>query len=147
MGSGLEPASSRCGAALIVQAWPVSRQMAILTFEGPTVLYVHASTSNAEGYFEAMDVENDEYVFFGDDGTVVQPSVRGGRVVLTPTEEKRLEELRERLRTYVSQATVEMDPALADDTVALAALLLERERADGRSGWLARLLTRLRRET
>ena len=35
--------------------------MVIFTFEGPTVLYVHPSAVDAEGYFEAIAVENDEY--------------------------------------------------------------------------------------
>ncbi len=112
--------------------------MAIYTFEGPTELYVHPSLKAAEGYFEAIDVENDEYVFFGDDGTIIEPSVRDGQVVLAPTPEKRPQELRERLRTYLMQPSLAMDPTLADEPVALAVLLLERERAHRESGWLAR---------
>ncbi|MCV2490289.1 hypothetical protein OF117_13030 [Geodermatophilus sp. YIM 151500] len=80
----------------------VDRERAVFTFEGPTELYVHTSVAEAEGYFEAIDVENDEYVFFGDDGTVLRPYVRNGRVVLTPTGGKRPDELRRRLRTYVA---------------------------------------------
>jgi hypothetical protein len=88
---------------------------------------VHASESlvAAEGYFEAIDVENDEDVFFGDDGTVISPSVRDGRVVLTPTNQNGPEELRERLRIFLVQPRVTMDPALADDPAALADLLIE----------------------
>ena len=129
---------------MTMEAGVVDRQMAILTFEGPTVLYVHASVADAEGYFEAIDVENDEYVFFGDDGTVVQPSVRGGWVILTPTDEKRSDDLRERLRTYLVQSSLALDPALASDTVGLATRLLEEERAHSRTGWLGRLLARRR---
>src|SRR4051794_5137587 len=67
--------------------------MAIYTFEGPNELYVHASLEAAEGYFEAIDVENKEYVFFGSDGTLVQPSVRDGQVNLSPTGQGHAEEL------------------------------------------------------
>ncbi len=82
-------------------------------------------------------------MFFGDDGTVISPSVRDERVVLTPTDEKRPEELRERLRTFLVQPRVAMDPALADDPAALAYLLIEQERARRWPWWPAWL--RLRR--
>ncbi|MFI5898211.1 hypothetical protein ACIA5D_49840 [Actinoplanes sp. NPDC051513] len=96
----------------------------------------------AEGYFEAIDVEDDEYVFFGADGTVISPSVRDGRVVLTPTDEKRPGELRMRLRAYLEHPRVAMDPALADEPVALADLLMEKERASSWPRWPAWLRIR-----
>ena len=77
------------------------------------------------GAFEAIDVENDEYVFFRQDGAVIQPSVDGGRVVCTATEEQGVDELRQRLRTYLSNCREEIDVALAGDTVSFAQLLLE----------------------
>ena len=67
-------------------------------------LYVHPSVADAEGNFEAIDVECGEYVFFGDGGTVLEPSVRDGRVFLTPTSDNRSEALRERLRTYLARS-------------------------------------------
>ena len=70
-------------------------------FEGSNEVYVCESLAHAEGYFEAIDVENDEYVFIGADGTVIRPSVRNGRVVLTPMGERRPLELRRRLRIYL----------------------------------------------
>jgi hypothetical protein len=103
--------------------------MRIYAFEGPHEVIASESLAAAEGDFEAVDVENDEYVFFGDDGTVISPSLQGGRVVLTPTSEKRPEELRERLRTFLVQSRVAMDPALADAPAALAGLLIEKEHA------------------
>jgi hypothetical protein len=56
-------------------------------------LTVFGSSARAESYLEATDVENDEYVFFGADGTSITPSVRDGRVALTPTVEKQPVEL------------------------------------------------------
>lgn len=116
--------------------------MVIYAFEGAYELYVKDTVADAEGYFEAIDIENDEYVFFADDGTVIAPSVRTGRVVLTPTAQVRAEELRDRLRTYLSHPRVAIDPALADDPVALGKMLLERKRASQRPhrllGWLDR---------
>lgn len=102
--------------------------MKIYAFEGPHDVYASESLAAAEGYVEAIDVENDEYVFFGDDGTVISPSVRDEHVVLTPTDDKRPQELRQRLRTFLVQPRVAMDPALADDPAALADLLIEQER-------------------
>ena len=116
----------------------------IYAFEGSFELYVNESLTDAENYFEAIDVENDEFDFFAGDGTVIDSAVRDGRVVLTLTGEHRPEELRARLRTYLSQPRVAMDPALADDPIALGVLLLERERVGEHSGWLSRLFARRR---
>ncbi len=120
------------------KAGEVVRHRAVYTFEGPSVLYVHPSSAAAEGYFEAIDVENDEYLFSGQDGTVVQPSVEGGRVVLTATSEQQADELRQRLRTHLDHSG-ELDPALADDTVFLAQVLLDQEREFRESRRLSRL--------
>jgi len=120
--------------------------MAVHTFEGPSVLHVHPPLAAAEGHFEAIDVENDEHVFFGQDGTVLQPSVNRDRVVLTATREQRVDELRQRLRVHLSYSG-QVDPALADDPVSLARLLPDRERAFQESRWpsrLSRLLVRRR---
>lgn len=103
--------------------------MRVFAFEGPHEVYACESVAAAEGYFEAIDVDNDEYAFFGDDGTVITGSVQDGRVVLTATNEKRLAELQERLRTYLLHPRVAMDPGLADDPAVLADLLIERARA------------------
>jgi hypothetical protein len=102
--------------------------MRIYAFEGPLCVHAKESLAAAEGCFEAIDVENAEYVFFGDDGTVIGPSVQDERVVLTPSSEKRPEELRQRLRTFLVHPRVAMEPALADDPAALADLLIEAER-------------------
>ncbi|WP_433727520.1 hypothetical protein ACQP2Y_12615 [Actinoplanes sp. CA-051413] len=101
--------------------------MKVYAFEGSNEVYVSESLAHAEAYFEAIDVENDEYVFFGADGTCISPSVRDGRVALTPMDERRPVELRGRLRTYLEHPQVAMDPALADDLPALADLLFEQE--------------------
>ena len=126
------------------KAGEVVRHSAVYTFEGPSVLYVHPSSAAAEGYFEAIDVEKDEYVFFGQDGTVIQPSVEAGRVALTATPEQRADELRQRLRTYLNHSG-ELDPELADHTVSLAQLLLDQEREFRESRWLSRLSRALTR--
>jgi len=109
----------------------------VFAFEEPQVVYACESVAAAEVYFEAIAVGDDEYEFFGDDGTVITGSVRNDRVVLTPTSEKRPEELRERLRTYLMHPQVAMDPALADDPAALADLLIELEQGRRWPRWPA----------
>ena len=136
--NGTEASSVARTGSRVREAGEVVRHLAVYTFEGPSVLYVHPSFAAAEDYFEAIDVENDEYVFFGQDGTVIQPSVRRGRVVLTATTEQRADELRQRLRTYLDHSG-ELDPALTDDTVSLAQVLLDQGRELGESRWLSRL--------
>lgn len=111
--------------------------MRVYAFEEPHEVYACESVAAAEDYFEAIAVGDEEYVFFGDDGTVIHGSVRDERVVLTPTAEKRPEELRERLRTYLGQPRMAMDLALADDPAALADLLIERQRAQRWPRWPA----------
>jgi hypothetical protein len=100
----------------------------IFGFEGRFDLYVHESLTAAERFFEAIDVEHDEYVFFADDGTVIDADVRDGAVVLARSDESRPTELRDRLHTYLADPRVAMNPALADDPPALGRLLLERRR-------------------
>ena len=98
--------------------------MRIYAFEGPHEVHASESLAAAESYVEAIDVENDEYVFSGDDGTVIRPSVHDDWVVLTPTSEKRPAALRERLRTFLVHPRVAMDPDLANDPPALADVLI-----------------------
>jgi hypothetical protein len=114
----------------------------IFGFAGPYEVFVLDSLTAAGGQIEAIDVENEEYVFFADDGAVIDAAVRDGHVVLTPTGVQRGEELRKRLRAYLSHPRVAMDPALADDPVALGGMLRERERAGEWPRWLARLRAR-----
>ncbi len=60
--------------------------MRIYAFEGPHEVHASESLAAAEGDFEAIDVDDDEYVFFGHDGTVIDPSTHDERVVLTAHE-------------------------------------------------------------
>lgn len=102
-------------------------------------IYACQSLAVAEEFFEAIDVADDEFVFFGDDGTVISASVTDdSRVVLTPTGERRPDELRQRLRSYLTQPRVGLDPALADDPAMLAELLIERQRAQRWPRWPGR---------
>jgi hypothetical protein len=116
--------------------------MKVFAFEGTSVVYACGSLTEAEEYFEAIDVEDDEYVFFGADGTVVSTSVVDGRVVLTATERRSPGELRRRLRAYLEHPGLTLDPALAEDPAALADVLMERQRASTWPRWPAWLRIR-----
>jgi hypothetical protein len=104
---------------------PVAR--AVFIFEGND-LQVHPSLQRAADAVEPIDVENGEFDFFAEDGTVlVGETPPEGRVVLRPTPERRPDELRERLRRYLSHPGVALDQSLADDPIALAQAVLDRE--------------------
>jgi len=69
--------------------------------------------------------------FFAEDGTVLRAIAEGDQVRLTTTTERRLDELRDRLRTYLQHPAVGLDPALADHPVFAAQALVD-------SQWRAR---------
>ncbi len=97
---------------------------AVFVFEGGD-LAVFPSLEKAAGSVEAIDVENDEYDFFGDDGTLLRPEVQGLQVMLHVTDKQRPVELRERLREYLAHPRVALDATLADDPVAAAQVILQ----------------------
>ena len=101
---------------------------AVFAFEGPHEVVVSESLSAAEGEFEAIDVENDEFDFFREDGTAIQATTVGQHVVLKLLDDRRPEELRERLRVFLMQPSVALDPDLADDPRAAALGLLRLQR-------------------
>lgn len=47
----------------------------IFGFEGPYEVFVLDSLTAAAVEIEAIDVENEEYVFFADDGTLIDAAV------------------------------------------------------------------------
>jgi hypothetical protein len=99
---------------------------AVFVFEG-TDLSVHQSLERAAQWVEAIDVDNGEFDFFADDGTVLTAVTHDDQVTLRETEERRPEDLRERLHRYLSDPRVALDPALADDAVAAAQAILDRD--------------------
>lgn len=85
------------------------------------------SVDYAVGCVEAIDVENGEYDFFTEDGTVLVGDTNDQEVTLRPTDERRPDELHERLRRYLSHSKVGLDPNLADDPLAAAQAILDAE--------------------
>jgi hypothetical protein len=106
----------------------VDHSGAIFAFDGPHEVIVSASLSAAEGEFEAIDVENDQFDLFREDGAAIQATTDGQQVVLKVLDDRRLEELRERLRVFLMQPSVTLDPDLADDPRAAALELLRLQR-------------------
>ena len=99
---------------------------AVFIFEGSD-LSVHQSVERAAGYVEALDVDNGEFDFFMDDGTVLVGTTHDQQVTLRKTQDRRLDDLRERLRRYLSDPRVGVDASLADNPIAAAQANLEAE--------------------
>jgi hypothetical protein len=92
---------------------------AVFVFEGLDV-DVHPSIERAAASVEAIDVDNGEFDFFTDDGSVLEAATMDGEVLLRPTGERKLAELSERLRLYLDHPRVSLDPSLADDPLVFA---------------------------
>lgn len=117
---------------------------AVFVFEGHDVS-VHPSIDDAAAHLEAIDVDNGEFDYFTDDGTVLIGETVHGEVVLRPTQERKPAELRERLRRHIEYPTVDMDLSLADDPVAFAQAVLDRQWARRSFQWFPWLDRRLHR--
>jgi hypothetical protein len=115
---------------------------AVFIFEGQDV-DVRASLEAAARSVEAIDVDNGEYDFFADDGTLLEARTAGGVVTLRPTTERRPKELRERLRRYLEHPRVRLDIKLADDPIVFAQTVFDdrwRRRSFQWFPWLDRRL-------
>ena len=71
---------------------------AVFRFDGNDVS-AYTSVASAENDAEVYDLR--EMVFFTDDGTVFSTAAEGYAVRLTATNERRPDELRSRLRSYL----------------------------------------------
>ena len=65
-------------------------------------------------------IEDDEFAFYTDEGTVLVADVVDGRTHLQPTDEVQLDELRARLRQFVLRRGITIDTEDADDPTAYA---------------------------
>lgn len=97
---------------------------AVFVFEDRDVT-AYPSVPAAEGDIEVYDINR--FAIFGDDGTVFAADAHQYKVRLLPTPESRPDELRSRLRSYLSEPAVDLDPSLADSPRALAQVLIDRE--------------------
>lgn len=95
---------------------------------------VQPSVEAAAAWLEPVDVDDRDDIF-GADGTLYQASVVDGVVRLTATSDKRPDELRRRLRGFLSHPTVGLDPDLADEPSEVAIQLADRQRAQTWPRW------------
>lgn len=109
---------------------------AVFIFEGSDVS-VHTSLAAAAGHVEAIDVNDGVFDFFTDDGTVLAAVTLGQQVTLLETDERRPQELRDRLRQYLSHPRLLLDPTLAQDPVAAAQAILHEEWERRSFRWLS----------
>lgn len=98
---------------------------AVFVFEDSVNLDVFPSLAAAESGTEVYDLQT--LVYFATDGTVLAATAEGYAVRLAPTSDRRADELRDRLRVYLQHSSVALDPCLADDPVATAQMLMDRE--------------------
>jgi len=99
---------------------------AVFVFEGND-LSVHPSVESAASCVEAIDVDNGEFDFFAEAGLVLRGVTHNELVTLQETNDRRLADLRDRLRRYLVDPRVGLDPALANIPVAAAQAILDRE--------------------
>jgi hypothetical protein len=99
----------------------------VFVFDGGDVS-VFASMADAAGGTEVYDLDTLRYL--DADGTVLHATSDGYEVRLTPTAERRPEELHARLEAFLEHPRVGMDPALAADPRRVATLLAVRQRAE-----------------
>ena len=105
---------------------------AVFVVEGND-LSVHTSVAAAENSTEVYDIRH--LAFFADDGTVFTAHADGYRVRLTATGERRSDELRALLRSYLASSKGGLDPALADEPASAAQAILDRRWIERRFKW------------
>lgn len=111
---------------------------AVFAFDRENWCSVFRSPDETAARLEVNDVEADEYVLFGNDGSVFVASVDGPDVVVRPTESRDPEALRERLKRYCAMANIE--PGSDDPVVVGNAILADSwsHRWPKRPAWLDR---------
>jgi hypothetical protein len=114
---------------------------AVFVFDGNDVS-AYPTIEAAAAASEVYDLK--VLTYFTDDGTVLRATAEGYQVRLTPTTERRPDELRDRLRTHLQHPAVGLDPGLAEDPVSAAQALVDlhwRARPFQRFAWLDRRLS------
>lgn len=105
------------------------------------------SITEATAAISAYSIEDDEFDFYADDGTVMTASVVDDRLTFARTDDVRRDELLEHLRRFARQHDLLVDPRDRDDPTAYAVPSNEWQALQLWPGWmrpLARLIRRLR---
>jgi hypothetical protein len=97
----------------------------IFSFDGGD-LAVYPDLPSAERGTEVYDI--DSLDFFASDGTRLKASAEGYKVRLQPSSQRDPDELRSRLRDFLSTPAAGLDPGLADDPPEAALAIIN-------SGW------------
>jgi hypothetical protein len=112
---------------------------AIFVWDGNDVL-VYPTLAAAE---HGTEVYDDTLMYLSDDGTVLHAAGKDYGVRLTVTTERRPDELRERLLSFLEDPSVGLDPALADDPLSAGQAIVDREWTARRFTWFPWLDRRL----
>jgi len=78
------------------------------------------SAGEAKRRMHVYSVEDDEFAFYTDEGTVLAATVVDDRIVLRPTDQQRLGELVESLKEFANRRGITIDDEDADDPTAYA---------------------------
>ncbi len=113
---------------------------AVFVLEGSDIS-AYPSIEAAAAAFEVHDIK--DLTYLTDDGTVLQAMAEGYMIRLTPTAERRPDELRNRLRAHLEDSAVGLDPGLADDPVSAAQALIDLHWGARRFRWFPWLDRRL----
>lgn len=116
------------------------RPRAVFVFDGGD-LSVHDSLESAAISLEAIDVENGEFDFYTDDGTVVAATVTGEHVFLAPTTTGRQQEFLDRLDRFLLAVDAPAEVRSAPDVIDKAQYVVDLNwgrRWPKRPAWLAR---------
>jgi hypothetical protein len=109
------------------------------------VFAVDRATGDVRAYFSVdqaarkthvYSVEDDELLFFTDEGDVLEPSVEHERVLLRPTGEHRREDLLTRLKTFSTRRGLHVDMLDVDDPSAYAVPVSDWQFLQLWPGWL-----------
>lgn len=78
------------------------------------------SVGEAARRMHVYSVEEDEFVFYTDEGAVLAASIENDHIVLRPTEHERPDELLEALKEFANRRGIKVDAEDADDPTAYA---------------------------
>lgn len=147
-GSSLAVAIVALGGAAATRTLPVAaaerRQSSGFT-DDPFVFAVDRHSGDVHAYFSADEaarrthvfaVEDGEYAFYADDGTVIAATVEQDQIMLRPTMSTDPDGLLQRLKEFVTRRGINVAAADADDTTAYVVPINDWQWLELWPGWL-----------
>lgn len=95
-----------------------------------------SSMASAVAEAPVFGVEDNEYEFFLDDGTVLSAGIVDDRVQFTPTDVERTDDLVAALRAYAERTGIDVDPAEADEPLSYVDPISRDHWLDNWPAWL-----------